>query len=102
MITPKNTAEFLDGLIHQELVYKRDAAISAFGRGLELLGLLTMIRQYESEMKDAFVYNPANKLTAEMFVGQIMSKPPIGRQKRQIYRYFIDYIHDRESIGMLQ
>lgn len=101
VLTPRNKAEFMNRLIQQELVSKRDAAISAFGRGLELLGILTIIRQHEATMKGAFVYSPSKKLTSEIFLSLIDSKPPIGRQKRQVHQCFMEYIRERDSVGTL-
>ena len=40
----KNRAEFLEGLIHQELIVKRERMITAFGQGLEHLGVLSLVR----------------------------------------------------------
>ena len=38
-----NKAEFLEGLIKQKVVNKRDVQITAFGKGLEQLGLLILV-----------------------------------------------------------
>ena len=97
MLTLTNKAEFLNGLIHQELVSNREAAITSFGRGLELLGMLTMIRQHEGEMKSAFVYS-SSRLTADDFCGLVKSKPPItSTKRRQAYQWFLEYIRNRDQ-----
>ena len=101
LLTPKNKAEFLNGLIYQEVVTKREPAIAAFGKGLELLGVLTLLRQHQQVMRGALVYYP-NKLSAQEFCNLVKSRPPLGRQKLQIYRWFLDYVHDRDTDGMLQ
>lgn len=95
MLTLKNKAEFLDGLV---LVSKREPAIAAFGKGLELLGVLTLLRQHHETMKAALVYSPT-KLSAQEFCNLIQSKSPLGHQKLQVYRLFIDYVHDRDTTG---
>lgn len=100
MLTPQNKAEFLSGLIQQELVVKRECAILAFGRGLELLKMLSIIRHHDVELRDAFVYNCTKKLTAETLISLIHAKPPIGRKRRRTYYWFLDYIRDRDSVGM--
>ena len=46
LLTMANKAEYLeylDGLIHQELVYRRESAITSFGKGVEHLGICTLI-----------------------------------------------------------
>lgn len=101
MLTPSNKAEFLSGLIQQEVVYKRDSAIAAFGRGLELLSLLTLIRQHPEELRDALVYS-SKKISSEDLYKLIISKPPLGGQRLQAYRWFMEYIWSRDAIGMLQ
>ena len=43
LLTMANKAEYLDGLIHQELVYRRESVITSFGKGVEHLGICTLI-----------------------------------------------------------
>ena len=63
--------------------------------------MLSMIRQLELELRDAFVYNSAKRLAAEMLISLIDAKPPIGRKRRQTYNWFLNYIRGRDSFGML-
>ena len=55
MITVINKAEFLEGLINQEVVDKRDVQIAAFGKGLEQFGILTIIRSHPETLRPVFV-----------------------------------------------
>ena len=98
-ITLANRIELINGLIEQELVHKRERVIAAFGRGLEALGMLALIREHPCEFKQAFVFQK-QPLTAKMFTGLVISKPPLGKRKLRLYQWFMQYIQDRGSTGM--
>ena len=94
-LTIRNKAEFLDGLVNQELLLKRGTQISAFGRGLEFLGVLSAIRSHWEELKPAFVHTET-MLTAEVFCCAIKSPPP----SRKTYDWFIQHLKECDICGM--
>lgn len=98
-VTLANRIELMNGIIEQELVHKRERVIAAFGRGLEVLGLRTLMCQHPQEFRCVFVYQN-QPLTAKTFTGLIVSKPPLGKRKLRVYQWFMQYIQDRESTGM--
>ena len=56
-ITPASKAKYLEGLIlNQEVIDKREMQITAFGKGLEQLGLLTLIRKHPETLRPVFVH----------------------------------------------
>lgn len=99
MLRPTNKAEFLDGLIRQELIIRRGKAIDAFGRGLEMLGLQSLIRRHSEEVKRAFVSHETC-LTPDMLLNLIPLKTPQHMLDVQAYRWFLLYIGDRDTTGM--
>ena len=101
LLTMANKAEYLYGLIHQELVYRRESAITSFGKGLEHLGICTLIQKNYFVMKPAFVH-VSKKLSGEDFANLISSncRPPLGRQRLQTYQWFLQYVRDRDTAGM--
>ena len=98
-LTPSNKSEFLDGLVRQELLVKREPQINAFGRGLEMLGVLTLIRQHWKEMRDSFVFCKNRILTAEVFLNAIVGIAPAEGMKKITYDWFIKYVKDRDTLG---
>lgn len=92
-LTPVNKAEFLDGLIKEEILLKRQTMISAFGRGMQQLGVLSLIRNHFDELKDTFVFNASQQLTPSKFIGLIESKVPDKSCERRVYKWFLQYIH---------
>ena len=99
-LTLTNKAEFLNGLINQELLIKRRVQISAFGRGLELLGLLSCVRGHCEAMRDVFVHNPTSVIHAKDIFDMIESNRPFCDVKARAYVWFMDYIKDRDTSGM--
>ena len=77
-ITPGSKAKFLERLINQEVIEKRESQITAFGKGLDQLGLLTLIRKHPETMKPVFVQSTTNvtSITAETFLGLVSSEVP--------------------------
>ena len=66
--------------------------INSFGRGLELLGVLTLIRTHWAKMKEFFVFNhEKHQLTASKFIHLIGSNPPTKEQELQAYEWFLEY-----------
>ena len=102
-LTINSRAEFLEGLIHQELIVKRERMITAFGQGLEHLGVLSLIRSNWKTLKSVLVYDPKMQLSAEIFIHQIGSKPPPVDSERELqtYKWFLEYVKCRDAEGIL-
>ena len=71
VIAPNNKVEFLEGLINQEVLKKREAQIAAFGKGLEQLGLLILLRKHSESLRPVFVHTSSKEslITAKCFLG---------------------------------
>jgi hypothetical protein len=86
ILSPENKAEFMQELIVQELITKRAKVINAFCRGLEILGVLTLIRKHPC-MKGAFVFNKVG-----LKAGTLLVRPRVQRSliaKHIIGSYYI-------------
>ena len=67
VITLTNKTEFVNCLVWQQIVSSREEAVIAFGHGLELVGLHTLIRRNWKELKQLFVKTEEQKLSANNF-----------------------------------
>ena len=103
MITVINKTEFLEGLINQEVVVKRDLQISAFGKGLEQLGVLSLIRKHPDVLKAAFVCSTTTQksISAEDFLNLVSSGPPTNGHDHELkaYEWFITFIKSKDTQG---
>ena len=57
-LTVANRAEFLNGVVLQEVVQKRSSAMKSVCAGMEVLGLVTLVKQHPDFMKQVFVHSP--------------------------------------------
>ena len=97
MITVINKAEFLEGLINQEIVNKRDVQIAAFGKGLEQLGILTLIRSHPETLRPVFVHKCTEAtITAEDFLGLISCSHP---DNATMCKWFINFLKSGDTGG---
>lgn len=103
VLTLRNRVEFIDGLIRQNLITSREAAITAFGKGMELLGLRSLIQRHWSELREVFVFSNQQQISATQFLHLIVTKLPSDEDKQQVqaHRWFMDYVHERDTMGML-
>ena len=99
MITLINKAEFLEGLIIHEVINKRDMQITAFGKGLEQLGLLTLIRNHPETLKPVFVHKSKASITAEGFLDLLSSSRPNDANHLRVYEWFVNFIKSRDTEG---
>lgn len=67
-------------------------------KGLERLGLVTLLRKHPKELKELFVYSP-KALDAETFVTlmEVPSIPEADICQVQAYKWFLEYIKERQS-----
>ena len=94
---PINSAtknEFLQKLIHEEVLLKRLPAMDAFSKGLETLGVITLLRKH-SQLKELFLH-VHKELTADMFASLTETPVPTEVEHTKIYKWFLEFIKARE------
>lgn len=96
-INSSSKHEFLHLLIKQEVILKRLPAMDALEKGLEQLGVVTLLRQHPNKLKELFVYS-SSALTADMFVQLMAQCNPLEmpNDHLQAYKWFLEYIKERE------
>ena len=72
-----------------------------FANGLSVLGLYDAICSHPNELQLVFVHK-GGKLTTVAFLGIIKSPKPDDEKKSQAYDWFIAYIKERGSQGLLK
>ena len=76
-INTTSKTEFLQCLIHNEVIHKRLGAIQAFCQGLEHLHLVRLLQQNVDIMKLVFLCsNQEQTLTSEAFISLISTPKP--------------------------
>ena len=88
--TTKN--DFLQCLIFGEVIQKRQPAIWAFCRGLDLLSLHKLLKENTNVMRPAFLYDESKLVTAYTFIGLICMPRSSDEAKAMIYDWFIEYL----------
>ena len=71
---------------------KRQPAIKAFSRGLDLLSLNRLLKENPELMKPAFLYDNSKVVTADMFFSLICTPRPTDKNKAIIYDWFMEYL----------
>ena len=100
LITPRSKGTFLNGLVVGEF-QKRSHLMRHFANGLSVLGLYDTICSHPNELQSVFVHK-GGKLTTEAFLGIIKSPKPDDEKKSQAYDWFVAYIKERGSQGLLK
>ena len=93
-ITLRNRLHLLQRLIVEEVLHKRETNLKAFQRGLDVLGVLDLIKQPEV-MRSAFLYDPL-LLTVMKFLELLLphSNPPDAQQIFKDFVSFLEYIYN--------
>ena len=98
-ITIQTREEFLSGLVHYELIGKREIQINHFRDGLELLQLATLMKSYPIQLKSVLVYDQSKKLDAATFLAQVAAVEPLDPVHKRVYQYFQEYVNSKDAQG---
>ena len=85
--TTKN--EFLQCLIHNEIIHKR---LGAFCQGLESLKVYSLLKQYAGLMKPVFLCLGHQPLTSDGFLNLISTPKPRDETEMVTYNWFVKYV----------
>lgn len=71
-----------------------------FGDGLQIMGLHDAICSHPVELQSIFVFD-GKRLTSECFIDLIKTPKPMDDTKAQVYEWFLDYLRERGTEGLL-
>ena len=94
-ITTSSKSEFLQQLILNEVILKRQQAINALCRGLDRLNFVKLLRDNCDLMKSIFIYDVQQPLTAAKLIQVISTPKPDDAHLKQVYEWFIQYLTDQ-------
>ena len=96
-INTTTKTEFLQCLIHNEVIRKRLEAVQAFCQGLEHLKVVTLLKRNPDLMKSVFLYQCHQSLNPDGFLNLISSQKPKDEKKVIVYDWFVEYIKNSQS-----
>lgn len=103
-IVPRNKSELLLILINDQVIKKRQSAMQAFFKGLENLGLGSMI-EGNAMLRSVLLAQSTEQLSADSFLQLVSTKRPLMgsdgesdlERKCRVFDWFMDYIKEREN-----
>lgn len=96
-IVPANKLRFLQNLIHDEVIIKREQNLKAFCRGLDSLSIGRLIKKYPDTMKSLFVAQKENVITADKFLSLMTNDLPKNENEERAISYFKIFVGHIES-----
>lgn len=94
---PANKLRFLQDLIHDEVIVKREQNLKAFCRGLDSLSIGRLIKKYPDVTKSLFVAQNENVITADIFFSLMTNDPPKNENEERAISYFKNFVVHIES-----
>ena len=91
-ITTISKSEFLQQLVLNEVIMKRQHAIKALCRGLDRLNVAKLIQDNSELMQPVFLCDANRPLTAEALVRLISTPKPADERLKEVYGWFIQYL----------
>ena len=96
-ITTVSKSEFLQQLILNEVILKRQHAIKALCRGLDHLNTTNLLQENSDLMKPVFLYDANRPLTPEILVRIVSTPKPVDERLRKVYDWFFQCLTDSNS-----
>ena len=93
-ITTVSKSEFLQQLILNEVILKRQHAIKALCRGLDCLNITKLLQENSDLMKPVFLYDANRPLTPEILVRLVSTPKPAEERLGKVYDCFFQYLTD--------
>ena len=94
---PANKLSFLQYLIHDEVIAKREQNIKAFCHGLDSLSIGTLIKMHPDVMRSLFVAQKDNVITADIFFSLMSNDLPKNENEERAINYFKEFVVHIES-----
>ena len=92
MITKANKSALLQLLIWEEVVKRREENLMAFRKGMNVLGMLDMLKNYPVLTRPLLVAEDDAVLTSKEFRSLIGSSKPVVPEEIQSYNRFMEFI----------
>jgi len=96
IITPANKLQFLQHLIHDEVMVKRERNLKAICRGLEYVNVGKLIKMHPDVTRSLFVAANSN-ITAKAFLSLTSIDEPKNEDHGRALDYFKEFIAQIES-----
>ena len=90
-IDKTNKDAFLQQLIMEEVVIRREANLKAFRRGMNMLGITSIIEKYPHLVRPLMIAEE-HSITAAQFKCLIESERPSDSDQGQAYDMFMEFI----------
>ena len=94
-ITNLTKHSFLQNLLVEEVIRKRDDNILSFRRGLDMLDFVSVVQRFPKQCRELFIYEETF-LTAAKLQCLITTRRPEEKKQRQAYDFFFTYLEDRQ------
>ena len=95
-------SEFLQCLIFNEVVQKRQSAVQAFCRGLDLLNICQLVKEHPDLMKAVFLSDNQADFMPDTFINLICTQKPRDEIKAKVYEWFIEYLQSESRQATLE
>ena len=99
-IDDQNARMLIQHLLENEIIYSRKLEMDSFAEGLDVLGLLEIIRKNPGSCCDWLCYN--TKMTAEKFFLQMVLKEPTDFCEKQSYLWFLKYVESSDEEQLIR
>ena len=101
-LTTSNRAEFINGIVMQEVVQKREGAMKSVCAGMEELGMVTLMRCHPTVMKKIFVHTSHQFDSKCLKALIVVDQENLKDEEHTTLQWFWKYIESRDNPGNLQ
>lgn len=98
-ITLSNKMQFLQHLVQDEVIAKRERNMKAFVRGLDYLEFGELVRQHPEMTRSLFVAAQSGTILAKVFLSLISANRPESKEHARAFDYFKEFIAYLEGEG---
>ena len=91
-ITLSNKMQFLQHLVQDEVIAKRERNMKAFVRGLDYLEFGELVRQHPEMTRSLFVAAQSGTISAKVFLSLISANRPESKEHARAFDYFKEFI----------
>lgn len=96
MITVENKGCLVHELIFKELIRRRRDQLDSFCKGLQVLGLLSVLKMHRKVANHILCYKLL-EISADQFISFLKSNPS-SHAERQAYQWFLDYVASADGV----
>ena len=96
-ITGDNRSHLIQHLLENEIIYSRKMEIEQFSEGLQVMGLLQILRENPTVSYELLCHDPKLKLTVENFLSQVNLQEPSDYSEKQSYNWFLKFVNSADD-----